>query len=69
MSKQNYINGQWVEGASATRNVNPSNTADVIDEYAQADRAQAESAIAAARAACVRASTSRSPASRSASSA
>jgi aldehyde dehydrogenase (NAD+) len=51
MSKQNYINGQWVEGASATRNVNPSNTADVIDEYAQADRAQAESAIAAARAA------------------
>ena len=51
MSKQNYINGQWVEGASATRNVNPSNTSDVIDEYAQADRAQAESAIAAARAA------------------
>jgi alpha-ketoglutaric semialdehyde dehydrogenase len=51
MSKQNYINGQWVQGANATPNVNPSNTSDVIDEYAQADRAQAESAIAAARAA------------------
>ena len=51
MSKQNLINGQWVAGATATPNVNPSNTADVIDEYAQADRAQAEAAIAAARAA------------------
>jgi aldehyde dehydrogenase (NAD+) len=51
MSKQNYINGQWLQGANATPNVNPSNTSDVIDEYAQADRAQAESAIAAARAA------------------
>ena len=51
MSKQNLINGQWVAGATATPNVNPSNTADVIDEYAQADRAQAEAAIAAASAA------------------
>lgn len=51
MSKQNFINGQWVAGAGASPNVNPSNTSDVIDEYAQADRAQAESAIAAARAA------------------
>ena len=51
MSKQNYINGQWVDGPNATANVNPSNTSDVIGEYAQADRAQAESAIAAARAA------------------
>jgi len=51
MSKQNYINGQWVDGANATPNVNPSNTTDVIADYMQADRAQAESAIAAARAA------------------
>ena len=51
MSKQNFINGQWVDGANATPNINPSNTADVIGEYAQADRAQAEAAIAAARAA------------------
>ncbi len=51
MSKQNFINGQWVDGANATPNVNPSNTTDVIADYTQADRAQAEAAIAAARAA------------------
>ncbi|MCC6868924.1 MAG: aldehyde dehydrogenase family protein [Burkholderiales bacterium] len=51
MKKHNLIDGQWVAGASATPNVNPSNTADVIDEYAQADRQQANAAIAAARAA------------------
>ena len=51
MSKQNFINGQWVDGANATPNVNPSNTTDVIADYMQADRAQAEAAIAAARAA------------------
>ena len=49
MKKHNLIGGQWVAGAKATPNVNPSNTADVIDEYAQADRKQAEDAIAAAR--------------------
>ena len=49
MNKQNYINGQWVGGSGETADVNPSNTADVIGEYAQADRAQAEAAIAAAR--------------------
>ncbi len=51
MKKQNYIAGQWLAGAAASPDVNPSNTSDVIDEYAQADRAQAETAIAAARAA------------------
>ncbi len=49
MKKLNLIDGQWVAGATATPNVNPSNTADVIDDYAQADRKQAEDAIAAAR--------------------
>lgn len=51
MKKHNLIDGQWVAGPKATPNINPSNTADVIDEYAQADRAQADDAIAAARAA------------------
>lgn len=51
MKKLNLIDGQWVAGPKATPNINPSNTADVIDEYAQADRQQAEDAIAAARAA------------------
>lgn len=48
---RNYINGEWVAGASVSENVNPSDLADVVGEYAQADRAQAEAAIAAARAA------------------
>jgi alpha-ketoglutaric semialdehyde dehydrogenase len=46
--KQNYINGQWVDGAGVSRNINPSNLDDVIGEYAAADAAQARSAIAAA---------------------
>lgn len=45
----NYIDGQWVEGASVSRNVNPSNLDDVIGEFAQADAAQTERAISAAR--------------------
>ena len=49
MKKHNLINGEWLAGGSATPDVNPSNTSDVIDEFAQADRAQAETAIAAAR--------------------
>jgi aldehyde dehydrogenase (NAD+) len=48
---QNYLNGEWVAGARATPDVSPSNLADVVGEYAQADAAQAEAAIAAARAA------------------
>jgi acyl-CoA reductase-like NAD-dependent aldehyde dehydrogenase len=48
---KNLINGEWVDGARASRNVNPSDTRDVVGEYAQADAAQANAAIAAARAA------------------
>ena len=47
----NYIGGQWVAGASYSKNVNPSDLADVIGEYAQADAAQVNQAIEAARAA------------------
>src|SRR5499426_1185992 len=45
----NYVNGEWAAGATATRNINPSNIADVIGEYAHADEAQVRAAIAAAR--------------------
>ncbi|MFO1150063.1 MAG: aldehyde dehydrogenase family protein [Alsobacter sp.] len=48
---KNYIGGEWVEGASANPNLNPSNTNDVVGEYARGSKAQAEQAIAAARAA------------------
>ena len=48
---RNYVAGEWVAGASASPNRNPSNVADVIGEYAQADAAQAKAAISAAKAA------------------
>ncbi len=47
----NYVNGQWMAGATWSKNVNPSDLSDVVGEYAQADQAQTEQAIAAARAA------------------
>src|SRR5215468_8323678 len=48
---KNFIGGEWVDGAGITKNINPSNTNDVVGEYARADRAQTERAIAAAKAA------------------
>ncbi|WP_077036641.1 aldehyde dehydrogenase family protein [Pelomonas sp. KK5] len=47
----NYINGEWVPGASYAPNINPSDLSDVLGEYAQADAAQVEAAVQAARAA------------------
>ena len=47
----NLIAGEWVQGAEATRNVNPSDTGDVIGEYARASAADVAAAIAAAKAA------------------
>jgi len=48
---KNYIGGAWIEGSGTTRNVNPSNTDDIVGEYARADKAQAASAVTAAKAA------------------
>jgi len=47
----NLINGQWIAGAKYAPNINPSNIADVIGDYAQADAAQLDSAVQAAQAA------------------
>jgi acyl-CoA reductase-like NAD-dependent aldehyde dehydrogenase len=49
--QKNFIAGEWVEGAALSRNINPSNTNDIVGEYARADQAQTLNAIAAARAA------------------
>jgi aldehyde dehydrogenase (NAD+) len=46
---KNYINGEWVAGASAKDNINPSDITDIVGSYAQADKTQTEQAIAAAR--------------------
>lgn len=51
MLHKNYINGEWLEGANASENINPSDVTDVVGLYAQADAGQAEAAIAAAKAA------------------
>jgi len=47
----NFINGAWAEGARVYANVNPSDTRDVIGQYALANPAQANEAISAAHAA------------------
>lgn len=44
----NYINGEWVAGIAASANVNPSNLADIVGEYALADAAQVDMAAQAA---------------------
>lgn len=44
-----YIDGAWVEGTNTLANISPSDTSDVIGEYAQASKEQAHEAIAAAR--------------------
>jgi acyl-CoA reductase-like NAD-dependent aldehyde dehydrogenase len=46
---RNYIAGEWVEGATISRDINPSDTSDIVAEYAQADKAQTQTAIEAAR--------------------
>jgi len=46
--KQNFIAGEWLDGNSAADNINPSDTSDIIGQYAEADAAQTEQAIEAA---------------------
>ena len=46
---RNYIAGDWIAGATAIANRNPSDLNDIIGEYAQADAAQARAAISAAK--------------------
>jgi len=49
--KPNYIAGEWLAGQDAAPNINPSDTRDVIGQYARASQDQARTAIAAAHAA------------------
>ena len=49
--KHNLIGGQWTEGVRTYQNTNPSDTRDVIGDYAVASREQALEAVAAAHAA------------------
>ncbi len=49
--QQNFIGGTWIPAAAAAPDINPSNTNDVVGEFARATRADAEAAIRAAKAA------------------
>ena len=48
MVRADYIGGSWVEGSAAVLDVNPSDLADVVGEYAVGDEAQVDDAIGAA---------------------
>jgi len=48
---QNYIGGAWAQAGEPAPNINPSNLADVVGEYARASEAEVRAAIAAARSA------------------
>ena len=48
MKTQNYIAGEWIDSAETIENINPSDTSDIVGQFAQADNAQLERAIAAA---------------------
>jgi acyl-CoA reductase-like NAD-dependent aldehyde dehydrogenase len=45
---KNLIGGEWVEATRVSRNINPSDTRDVVGEYAQGSADDARQAIAAA---------------------
>jgi len=45
---KNFIAGEWVEGAELNLNINPSDTNEVVGEYARSDATQAEIAVDAA---------------------
>ena len=47
-TKRNFIGGEWLEGVNAADNINPSDTSDIIGEYAHASAAQTQQAIDAA---------------------
>ncbi|MES2946721.1 MAG: aldehyde dehydrogenase family protein [Pseudomonadota bacterium] len=49
--QRNWIGGEWLAGPESLANINPSDTRDVIGEYALADAAQATLAVTAAEAA------------------
>lgn len=47
----NLIDGQWSAASATSTNINPSDTSDVVGEFAQANAAEAETAVQAAAAA------------------
>ena len=48
MKASNYIAGQWVEGTGSIKNINPSDTGDIIAEYTSSTNEQFEQAVQSA---------------------
>jgi aldehyde dehydrogenase (NAD+) len=46
---KNLIGGAWLDGASVTEDINPSNTIDVVGRFVHGDAAQVKAAVAAAK--------------------
>jgi hypothetical protein len=44
---ENFIGGNWTEASTAAPNVNPSNTRDIVGEYARGTRDDGVSILAA----------------------
>ena len=42
---RSYVDGSWVEGKAALKNINPSDLTDCIGEYESVDRSQTNKAI------------------------
>lgn len=49
MKNCNYVAGQWVAGEGSIKNINPSDTNDVIDEYSNATSQQLNDAVESAQ--------------------
>lgn len=45
---KNMIDGEWIDGVDIARNINPSDTNDLVGEYARADESQTRRAIESA---------------------
>ena len=48
MKESNFIAGRWVEGTGSIKNINPSDTGDIISEYTSVTDDQFEQAVSSA---------------------
>ena len=49
MKNNNYVGGQWVTGEGSIKNINPSDTNDLIDTYSNASSSQLNDAVSSAK--------------------
>ena len=51
LEMRNFIGGEWTHGETTLANINPSDTSDIIGDFAQGSISQLNDAVQAARAA------------------